>query len=152
MGQGDIHMSSVTSSSSVKVSLTHALAATSQTTVWSVEDASKKPTFFFKDLEQSAKGRKTPTQTSDILRKARGRAVRERNPVTVKAVQTATTEHMLAEGWSADVFSVVMAMPYTALNVTIRQDQDGNPICGSDIIARLFNPSSMGELKSRLGW
>ena len=146
-------MSSVTSSSStVKVSLIHALAATSQTTVWSVEDASKKPSFFFKDLEQTARSRKTPTQTADNLRKVRGRAVRERNAVSSKAVQTATNEHSLAEQWAADVFSVVMAMPYSALSVTIRQDSDGNSIFGHDIVARLFNPSSMGELKSRLGW
>ena len=145
-------MSSVTSSSStVKVSLIHALAATSPT-IWGVEDASKKPSLFFKDLEQTARSRKTPTQTSDNLRKVRGRAVRERNAVSSKAVQTATNEHSLAEQWAADVFSVVMAMPYSALSVTIRQDSDGNPVFGHDIVARLFNPSSMGELKSRLGW
>ena len=147
-----IYMPSVTSSSStVKVSLIH--AATSQNTIeYDGEGASKNPSRFFKDLEAAARIRLMPIRTSEILRKARGADLRTRSPLTANAVLQATHAHSAAEAWTSDVFSVIMAMPYSALSTVIRQDKDGNPIIGSDIVSRLFNPTSMGELKGKLGW
>ena len=152
MGQGDIHMPSVTSSVGIKVNLTHALAASKTTVAWTLQDATKKPQAFWRDLEADGRGRLTPVQTAEALRKVRGRSLRERNATTQKAVAQATAAHMLAEGWSADVFAMVLALPHSAQAVVLRQDADGNPLYGSDVVARLFNPASMGELRSRLGW
>ena len=145
-------MSSVTSSVSIKVNLTHAALASKTTVAWTLQDATKKPQAFWRDLEADAKSRKTTTQTAEALRKVRGRSLRERNATTQKAVAQATAEHSVAEAWASDVFAIVLAMPHSAQAVVLRQDADGQPLYGSDIVARLFSPASIGELRSRLGW
>ena len=141
--------------STVKVTLSAAVAASSKpAVVYTADSARAKPAAFFRDLERTLLDRKAsrllPDQTIFDLRKCMARAMR--GAVNRAELTRAEANNLAAVEWLQTAASIVVDLGPKVLATPLRDDENGGQWTAGDIVNYWFSGESKPDAAKRAGY